>query len=137
MDFKKTRWMNVAGAAAWALVGVALFLNKVGEQSIGVLATILAMYAVLVSVPALTARALSSSGTLSLARAMKRANWALIVLWAVSVAITVIVMPRGLGQSLLGVVAFVIPEAINIRALNRLLAAPPKPAELAFPPIEA
>ena len=73
-EYKKTRVMNVIGAVGWALVGIALFSNKMDEQSTGILITIVLMYALLVAVPTITARALSANSSRQQRTAMIWAN---------------------------------------------------------------
>ena len=119
IKYKKTRVMNIIGAVGWALVGVALFFNKMGEQSAGILITIVLMYALLVAVPTVTARALSANSSRQRRTAMIWANWFLIGLWCFSL-IGSLFMHVGLAQVIPGILAFVIPEAINIRALRTL-----------------
>lgn len=114
---KKTFIMNIVAAIGWGVVGIALFLNKYDSVSVGVLSSIIALYAVMVGVPALSARALSPATGPRLRKAMIFANGALVVLWAIS-TITSIYLGVGVASALAGVVAFVIPEVINIQALR-------------------
>lgn len=109
--------MNLVAAIGWGVVGIALFLNKFESVSAGVLVSIIALYAVMVGVPALSAKALSASAGPKLKKTMIFANGALIALWAVSI-ITSIYLGVGVSSALAGVVAFVIPEVINIQALR-------------------
>jgi hypothetical protein len=119
-SFSKTRTMNMVGAIGWALVGVGLLVNKFDDQSAGVLAAIGLMYAILVGVPAGTASALSQGGSRALRRGMLWANWSLIGVWCVGFAAG-IYLGRPLGMVLLGALFFILPEAINIRALRFLI----------------
>jgi len=109
--------MNVVAAIGWGVVGIALFLNKLGSVSGGVLVSIVALYAVMVGVPALTAKALTALASPKLKKTMIFANGSLIVLWGVS-TITLIYLGVGVPSALGGVFAFVIPEVINIQALR-------------------
>lgn len=101
------------------LIGIALLLNKMGEQSAGILITIVLMYALLVAVPAFTAKALSAAASRQQRNAMIWANWLLIGVWCFSVVASFF-LHFGLAQVVLGILAFVIPEALNIKALRSL-----------------
>ena len=113
--------MNLVAAIGWALVGLALFIQKFGEVSAGTLISIALLYAVLIGVPALTARALKATAGQTLRKSMIFANGMLIVLWVLSTTVAVY-LGVGVPAALLGVLAFVVPEAINIRALRMLRA---------------
>ncbi|CAN7782561.1 hypothetical protein LJR296_008120 [Cupriavidus necator] len=119
--FKKTRIMNIIGAIGLAIMGIALFVNKLGEQSAGVLATISAFYGALVAVPTGTACALSETGSRRLQRWMLWANWSLIVFWFLGLVAT-IWLRHPLGTVLLGALVLVVPQAINIRAFRNIRA---------------
>jgi len=122
-EFKKTHIMNIAGAIGWAIVGVALFLNKMNEAPAWALAIIVAMYILLVVFPAYTARALSPSGSYALKRRMLWANWAFIALWCFAfVAELFIFGGHQLGMGIAAALAFVLPQVINIRALRSTMA---------------
>lgn len=112
--------MNVVGAIGWSIMGIALFVNKLGEQSAGVLATIVAIYAVVVSVPSGTALAISKAGRVRLQQSMLWANGLLIGFWCLSL-VSVVLIRQTVGVALLGALFFVVPQAINIRALRALL----------------
>ena len=114
---KKTFIMNIVAAIGWGVVGIALFFNKFESESVGVLSSIIAGYAVMVGIPALSAKALSPAAGPRLRKAMIFANGALVVLWAVS-TITSFYFGVGVSSALAGVVAFVIPEVINIQTLR-------------------
>ena len=116
--FKKTRMMNIFGAVGWAVVGVALFLNKNATTLSGVVIAVSALYVLLVAVATMSARALSVGSTSQLRRLMIWANWSLIALWVPSMLVA-LYMHVGLPQVLLGTLAFVLPEALNIRALRK------------------
>lgn len=127
--FQKTRVMNLIGAAGLAITGVALLFNKFGEQSVGVLASIIAIYVLLIWIPVGTARALSKAGNYKLQRQMLWLNWGLICVYGCGVAVTVVatigsadVMKRMVLAMMPGVIIFVLPELINIRALRSKLA---------------
>ena len=119
--YKKTINMNLVAAIGWALVGLALFIQKFGEVSAGTLVSIALLYAVIIGVPALTARALKATAGQTLRKSMIFANGMLIVLWVLSTTAAVY-LGVGVPAALLGVLAFVVPEAINIRALRMLRA---------------
>lgn len=127
-EFPKTRAMNIFGAVGWSITGVALFINKMDEQSFGILATIVLMYLVLVSIPVGSAYALSEPRSMKLRAQVLRANWALIGFWCLSIAgalyfttkQNVVSQLWSLASSAL---AFGVPAWINIRALRSLLVA--------------
>jgi hypothetical protein len=127
--FKKTRWMNLAGGAGLTVTGIALLLNKAGNQTFGVLALIVALYAFMVFAAFGTARALLPTATGKHRRVMLIVNWAFIALYSVGIVITVIatfgslpVLTRMLLSLVPGALAFVVPQAVNIRALKALVA---------------
>ena len=118
-EYKKTRGMNIIGAIGWALVGVALFFNKIGEQPASVLITIVLMYALLVAVPSMSACALSVESSRRQRTLMIWANWFLIGLWCLS-ALAALYTHIGLAQALGGILAFVLPETLNSQARRKL-----------------
>jgi hypothetical protein len=130
-NFRKTRIMNIVGASGFAVMGVALFLNKMREQSIVILAVIVAMYAAMTLIPALTARALSRGGSPTLQRAMLRANWMLIGFWGLCLVLSLVLMTvegfsgatilRILGGLVGSALLYVLPEWVNIRSLRAAL----------------
>jgi len=118
-EFKKTRMMNIIGAIGWGVVGVALFLNKMGPRTPDVVFLgIIIMYAILIIFPAFTAKALSPTGGYALKRGMLWANGGFIALWCVCIIAEILWGGRQLGMGILAALAFVIPQAINIRALR-------------------
>jgi len=118
-EYKKTRWMNILGAVGLALLGIALFFNKVGEQPTGILVTIILMYSVLTAVPVFSAWALSSTFSRRRRTIVIAANWFFIGLWAISFLFS-LYTHMGILQSAGGILLFVLPQAINIRALRKL-----------------
>jgi hypothetical protein len=127
--FRKTRIMNIFGAFGIAIMGVALLAIAMQEQPPGILTLIVAWSAVLVLVPAVTARALSRASSPSLKRAMLRANWLLIGFWSICVGIGLLLMALGRislaatsSAVLLSALFYVLPEWVNIRALSSALA---------------
>lgn len=123
-EHPKTRLMNIIGAVAWGIVGVMLFLNKIGDQPAGVLTAIVFAYMLLVAVPAATAWALSESRTEKLRVAMLWANWAFIGLWCLgtvgAIYISTTLNAAQLWSAVGGALVFVLPQWINIRALRAL-----------------
>jgi hypothetical protein len=126
-EYKKTCAMNLIGGWSLALLGVALFFNKVGAQSIGVLATILVMYGIMVVTALGTARALKNGSPMKLRTTVMWLNWLLIGVYTLGVVATVSgtfaapdVMKRMLVALLPGALAFVVPELVNIRALRSI-----------------
>jgi hypothetical protein len=127
--FRKTQIMNIVGAFGCAIVGVALLVNKIQEQPLGILLLVIGWSAVLVFVPAATAGALSQAGSSTLRRAMLRANWMLIGFWGVCLGISLTLIALGqipvaatLNTVLLSTLVYVLPEWVNIRALRSAMA---------------
>jgi len=127
--FRKTQIMNIVGAFGSAIVGVALLLNKIKEQPLGILVVVVVWSAVLVLVPAATAGALSQAGSSTLRRAMLRANWMLIGFWGVCLGISLMLIAleqipvaATLSTVLLSALVYVLPEWVNIRALRAAMA---------------
>ena len=114
--------MNIIAAIGWALTGIALFFNKLGELSASFLTLIVLFYALIAALPAFTARALSINASRRLRKIMILANWSLIGLDTFAVVGSIL-----LGHSIplmgfLSILFFIVPAAINIyalRALNR------------------
>lgn len=82
--YRKTFVMNVLGAIGLGVLGVAVFVNKLDQASTGTFVLIVAYYAVLAGIPALTARALIDASSNGLRRSMLWANGLLIVLWCLN-----------------------------------------------------
>lgn len=121
---KKSRLMNLIGGTGLAILGLALLINKAGEQSVGMVVAIVAIYGFMIGVAFGTARALSENATAKLSTVMLWLNWSLIGLYAIGAAAIVLgtfaapdVLKRMLAALLPGVLVFVVPELINIRAL--------------------
>jgi hypothetical protein len=93
--FRKTQIMNIVGAFGCAIAGVALLSNKIQGEPFGILALVGGWSAVLVLVPAATARALSDAGSSALRRAMLRANWMLIGFWGLCLGISLALTALG------------------------------------------
>lgn len=123
-NFQKTRVMNMVGAVGFSILGVALFFNKLYDQPPRVIATIVLMYAFLVFVPAGTARALSQTGSRKLQRTMLIANWSVIALGCIALVAPIFIhQPLSIVMAMGIALFFVLPEAINIRALRAAIAA--------------
>ena len=123
-NFQKTRIMNMVGTVGFSTLGVALFFNKLYDQPPGVLETIVLMYTFLVFVPAGTARALSREGNQKLQRVMLFANWSLIALGCIAAVGPILIhQPLSIAMAMGCALFFVLPEAINIRALRAVLSA--------------
>ena len=127
--FRKTQIMNIVGAFGSAIAGVALLSNKIQGEPFGILAMVGAWSAVLVLVPAATARALSDAGSSALRRAMLRANWMLIGFWGLCLGISLALTALGhipvadaVSTVLLSTLVYVLPEWVNIRALRSAMA---------------
>ena len=125
--YKKTRVMNLIGGGSLALLGVALLFNKVEAWSIGILATILVMYGIMVGTALGTARALTDGSSVNLRRTVMWLNWLLVGVYALGIVATVLgtfaapdVMKRMLVALIPGALAFVVPELINIRVLRSI-----------------
>jgi hypothetical protein len=121
--------MNIVGAFGSAIVGVALLLNKVQGEPLGILAVVVGWSAVLVLVPAATAGALSLTGSSTLRRAVLRANWMLIGFWGLCLGISLVLIvleqipvAATLSTVLLSTLVYVLPAWINIRALRSAMA---------------
>jgi hypothetical protein len=117
--FTTIRVMNIIAAIGWALVGIALFFNKLGEQSASILTLIILLYVLIVALPAFTARALSINAPRLLRKIMILANWSLIGLDTFAIVGSIFLhslSPLGL----LGILFFIVPAAINIHALRAL-----------------
>jgi hypothetical protein len=133
-DFPKTIAMNSIGVTGLAITGVALLFDKIGEQPIGILATIIAMYSVPVLVAAGTGFALARENCHTLRRGMLWANWTLIGLlvvvfagWTFLGGLAMVGVyfwgaVTGLGPAIL---FFGVPGWVNIRALRSALASAP------------
>lgn len=126
-QYKKTRVMNLIGGWSLTLLGVVLFFNKVGTQSIGILATILVMYGVMVGTALGTARALTKGSSVKFRRIVIWLNWILVGVYALGVVATVLgtfaapdVMKQMLVALIPGALTFVFPELINICALRSI-----------------
>jgi hypothetical protein len=127
--FRKTQIMNIVGAFGCAIAGVALLLNKIQGEPLGILAMVVGWSAVLVLVPAATARALSDASSSTLRRAMLRANWMLIGFWSLCLGISLVLialeqipLAATLSTVLLSTLVYVVPEWVNIRALRAAMA---------------
>jgi hypothetical protein len=123
--FGKTQIMNIVGAFGCAIAGVALLLNKIHGEPLGILAMVAGWSAVLVLVPAATARALSDASSSTLRRAMLRANWMLIGFWGLCLGISLVLIAleqipvaAAVSTVLLSTLVYVVPEWVNIRALR-------------------
>jgi len=117
--FTTIRVMNIIAAIGWALVGIALFFNKLGEQSASILTLIILLYVLIVALPAFTAKALSINASRLLRKIMILANWSLIGLDTFAIVGSIFLhslSPLGL----LGILFFIVPAAINIHALRAL-----------------
>jgi len=113
------RVINIIAAIGWALVGIALFFNKLGQQSAGTMALIIILYTLIVALPAFTARAFSINASLRLRKIMILANWSLIGIDTIAIVGSIFLhslSPLGL----LGILFFITPAAINIYALRLL-----------------
>nr|PZN78375.1 MAG: hypothetical protein DIU57_15890 [Pseudomonadota bacterium] len=111
--------MNMVGAIGLALLGVALFFNKLGEQPAGVLIAIVVMYALLVAVPVVSMRALSAESSQRVRTFAIFANWFVIGLWLIGF-LGAVYNHVGIVQSIGGALMLVLPQTINIRTLRRL-----------------
>lgn len=119
MQLKSIRTMNKVGAVGLAVTGVALFFNKVGEQPVRVLVIIVVGYAALVALPLVSLRGLSTNCSQALRAFAIFANWSFIALWGLLFLLAVYTHD-GIRQLLSSILVFVIPQAINIRALRGL-----------------
>jgi len=117
--YPKTRTMNFVGAVGMTATGAMLFLKKMNEQSAGILAFIVVMYALLILLPTGSAFALSTIASPKLRASMLWANWVFIAIWLLSLG-AAIYIHQPLGMPLLGSLLFVFPQWINIRALRSL-----------------
>jgi hypothetical protein len=119
IKFTTIRVMNIIAAIGWALVGIALFFNKLGEQSASILTLIILLYALIVALPAFTARALSINASRLLRKIMILANWSLIGIDTIAIVGSIFLHSLSL-LGLLGILFFIAPAAINIHALRVL-----------------
>ena len=117
--FTTLRVMNIIAAIGWALIGIALFFNKLGEQSASILTLIILLYALIVALPAFTARALSINASRRLRKIMILANWSLIGLDIFAIVGSIFLHSLSL-LGLLGILFFIVPAGINILALRAL-----------------
>lgn len=120
--------MNLAGGAGLTVTGIALFFDKAGNQTFGTMALIVALYAFMVFAAFGSARALLPTATPKHRRVMLIVNWAFIAMFGAGIVITVLatfsslpVLTRMLLSLVPGALAFVVPQAINIRALKALV----------------
>ncbi|WP_380707593.1 hypothetical protein [Salinispirillum marinum] len=109
--------MNIVGAIGLGVLGIALFINKLGQPSTGTFVLIVAYYAVLAGIPALTARALMETSSNGLRRSMLWANGLLIGLWCVSL-VGSLMLKQPFSLLLAGALLFVLPQTVNIIALR-------------------
>ena len=117
--FTTLRVMNIIAAIGWALIGIALFFNKLGEQSAYFLTIIILIYALIVALPAFTARALSINASQRLRKIMITANWSLICLNTFSIIFSIFLHSLSL-LGVLSILVFIVPAGINILALRAL-----------------
>jgi small-conductance mechanosensitive channel len=119
------RIMNMVWTAGFGFLGVVLFFNKFYNEPLGELAIIALIFSFLVFVPAGTAHALSDQGRPNQQRTMLFAN-GLLILLACAAVVSPVFMHQRLSLALLwsGVLLFVMPEVINIRALRTALSQP-------------
>lgn len=117
--FTTIRVINIIAAIGWALIGIALFFNKLGEQSAGILTLIVLLYALIVGLPAFTARALSINASRRLRKIMILANWSLIGIDTFAIVGSIFLHSLS-GLGLLGILFFIVPAGINIYALRAL-----------------
>jgi len=131
-DFPKTLIMNILLASGFVYAGVAHLLRSMQQQPLGLLAAIVALYAMLALINATTAYALSPHSRNTLLRTMLRANWMLMALWGLCFAgilmsVALIAMTnKQIGGALSAVLPSalltVLPQLLNIRALRSALA---------------
>lgn len=119
VDYGGTIFMNIFAAIGWSIVGIALFFNKYGEVSSSILILIVLLYALLVAMPAFTARALSINVSNKQRNVMIMVNWGMIILWGISLIAPLLLHTTTL-LNLLGFFFFVLPQIFNIRALRAL-----------------
>ena len=142
--YKKTRAMNLVAGWGFALSGIALFFNKVGEQPVIALAAIALIFGVCMGTALGTAHALSREQYSKIHTVCIWLNWLFVGFYAIGVAATVLgtfaspdVMGRMLARLAPSVLFFVIPQLINLRALYsvRALSQLPKAesTEVQFP----
>jgi hypothetical protein len=117
-QYRKTRMMNIIGAMGIVILGVMLLSDKLNGQFADVLVAF-AVYTLLAAIPFGTARALSPAASIRLRTTMFWVNWSLIAMWCLGVVVALYVH-QSLGMYLIGILIFVIPEWINIRALRSL-----------------
>ena len=113
------RTMNIIASIGWALVGIALFLNKLGKVSMLALALIILLYVLIVALPTFTARALSINASRLLRTIMILANCCLIGIDTIAIIGSAFLHSLSL-LGLLGILFFIAPAAINIYALRVL-----------------
>jgi cation transport ATPase len=117
--FSTIRVINIIAAVGWALMGIALFFNKLGQQSASMLALIILLYALIVALPAFTARALSINASQRLRKIMILANWSIIGLDTFAIVGSIFLHSLSI-LGLLGILFFILPAGINIYALRAL-----------------
>jgi len=127
LKFKKTMIMNIVGGALLLITGVALYLNKMNSDLGTVLIAIIIMYSILCGTAFGSAYAVRTVAGSKFQLSMLIVNWLFIgifILGALGVFIsawsnkdTMIRMLVSLGS---GIFMFVIPQLINIKALNQL-----------------
>jgi len=119
INVKLVRIMNIIGAWLFVLMGVALIINKFGEQPLSGLFLIAAVYAFFIAIPAGTARALGDPTRHKLRRGMLKANGFFLGLWALSFCVTLYTHAPIL-MALISAVFLVLPPGLNMLALGRI-----------------
>jgi hypothetical protein len=117
IEYRKTRVMNILGSIGLMLVGITQIFKKVDGLNTWFLVVVLVLFTMLAIIAFGTARALSINASTRLRTIMLRTNWALIIFWSMGLAVGMY-FREPLNTSLFGMLIFVVPELINIRALR-------------------
>lgn len=126
VNYIGTMYMNIFAAIGWAIVGIALFFNKLEQVPSSFLILIVILYALIVAMPAFTARALSINASHRYRKVMTIVNWCMILIWCISLVASLF-FHLTKPIHLLGVFFFVLPQIFNIRALRAMNIAAPNP----------
>lgn len=117
IEYRKTRVMNILGSIGFMIVGITQIFKKVDGLNTWFLVVVLVLFTVLAIIAFGTARALSVNTSTRLRSTMLGINWALIIFWSIGLVVGMY-FREPLSTSLFGMLIFVVPELINIRALR-------------------
>jgi hypothetical protein len=112
--------INVLLAAMWTVVAAVLLAQKMDEQNGKVLLLIIAIYALMIWVPATTAWALFKSDNARAASRAIKGNYGFIALAFFSFA--GLVLTKGWAMVVVAATLLMLPQWLSVKALKHLLA---------------